>query len=65
MTFKLTQQVRQKVPVIQGEVIQRRLNEVEDQLEYLVAYTDEAGEAHERWFLEKEIEDVATTQEAA
>lgn len=62
MTHKLGEVVQQVVPVIKGEIKERRLNESEDQLEYLVSYTGADGEVHERWFLEAEVE---TAKEAA
>lgn len=48
--------VRQVAPAIEGEVKKTRFNEMADCLEYLVGYTNDQGEAHERWFLESQVE---------
>lgn len=48
--------VRQIVRPIQGEITQRRFSEDAGAMEYLVAYTDAAGNPAERWFLETELE---------
>jgi hypothetical protein len=48
--------VRQVVPVIEGDVKERRFNESADEMEYLVGYEVD-GEAHERWFTESQIEE--------
>lgn len=48
--------VRQIVPVISGQVVQKRFHDESDQLEYLVAYTDADGQPQSRWFLESQIE---------
>lgn len=47
--------VRQIVPVIIGIVARARLNEEQGELEYLVAYEDDAGHPAERWFLASQI----------
>lgn len=52
-------QVRQIVPVIEGEVADRRFNDEADQLEYLVTYTGADGEPSSRWFLESQLQEVA------
>lgn len=57
--------VRQIVPVIQGEVKEPRFNESQNQMEYLVGFTDADGEPAERWFLESEVEVVETPTEVA
>lgn len=48
--------VRQIVPVISGQVEQKRFHDESDQLEYLVAYTDADGHPQSKWFLESQIE---------
>lgn len=48
--------VRQIVPVISGQVEQKRFHDESDQLEYLVAYTDADGQPQSKWFLESQIE---------
>lgn len=50
--------VRQVVPVIEGVVNARRLNDDTGEVEYLVAYVSN-GEPAERWFLESQIAAVA------
>lgn len=51
--------VRQIVPVIQGEVADRRFNDQADELEYLVTYTDGDGNPSSRWFLEAQLAEVS------
>lgn len=51
--------VRQVVPVIEGVVNARRLNDDTGEVEYLVAYAAADGEPAERWFLESQIAAVA------
>jgi hypothetical protein len=48
--------VRQIVPVIAGQVVQKRFHDESDQIEYLVAYTDADGQPQSKWFLESQIE---------
>lgn len=48
--------VRQVVPVIEGEVIDRRFDEASEGMSYLVSYTDADGETHQRWFAEADLE---------
>ncbi len=48
--------VRQVVPVIEGEITERRFNDEADSMEYLVAFTDAEGEPSERWFTEAQLE---------
>lgn len=48
--------VRQIVPVISGQVVQKRFHDESDQLEYLVQWTDAEGQPQSRWFLESQIE---------
>lgn len=50
--------VRQNVPVIEGQVTQRRFSEDAGCMEYLVTYTDADGNAAERWFLEAQLSEV-------
>lgn len=47
--------VRQLVPVIEGEVTDRRFNDEANQMEYLVLYAAADGEPAERWFLESQL----------
>lgn len=44
-------------PVVQGEIVARRINPA-DQIEYQLWWTDAAGEQHLRWFLETQLEEV-------
>ncbi len=44
-------------PVVQGEIVARRINPA-DQIEYQLRWTDTAGEQHLRWFLETQLEEV-------
>ncbi len=44
-------------PVVQGEVVARRINAA-DQIEYQLQWTDAAGEQHLRWFEEAQLEEV-------
>jgi hypothetical protein len=50
--------VVQKVEVITGVTTKTQFNESVDSLEYLVEYTNAAGEPHSRWFLESQISPV-------
>lgn len=50
--------VRQNVPVIEGQVSQRRFCEEGGCIEYLITYTDADGNAAERWFLETQLTEV-------
>lgn len=50
--------VRQNVPVIEGQVMQRRFSEDAGCMEYLVSYTTADGDAAERWFLETQLSEV-------
>lgn len=52
------QTVRLKQPVIQGQILDTRYNKDSKELEHLVAYDDGAGNLHERWFLESQLEAV-------
>lgn len=44
-------------PVVQGEVVARRINSA-DQIEYQLQWTDAAGEVHLRWFDEAQLQEV-------
>ena len=48
--------VRQIVAPIAGQVVRKRFHDESDQLEYLVEWTDAAGEPKSKWFLESQIE---------
>ena len=52
--------VRQIVPVIEGQVTERRFSEDAGCMEYLVTYTSADGDPAERWFLEPHLIEVAT-----
>lgn len=47
--------VTQVVEIITGVVTKTQFNESTEQLEYLVEYTNAAGENHTRWFQESQI----------
>ncbi len=55
MAFKEGDVVRQVAPVIEGEVTDIKYNKATAQLEYLVTYTDAAGETQARWFDESDL----------
>ncbi|HNB43172.1 MAG TPA: hypothetical protein PLL72_03155 [Burkholderiaceae bacterium] len=57
--------VRQVVPVIEGEVIERRFSETHDQMEYHVVFPLPEGEVGARWFLESQIAEVPAEEAAA
>ena len=58
MTVKTGATVRQIQPApLQGEVIERRFNDSEDQMEYHVKNADGSVD---RWFLESHIEAAST-----
>lgn len=57
MAIKKDSKVRLVQPVIEGVVLQRRLND-EDNTEVLVEWSS-GGETQQRWFLESELEEVA------
>ena len=50
--------VRQVVPVIEGQVTERRFNDEAAAMEYLVTYTTADGDAAERWFLQSQLNEV-------
>lgn len=49
-TVKLVQ------PVVQGEITDTQYNKESKQLEHLVEWIDAAGDAHQRWFVESQLE---------
>lgn len=51
-TAKLTQ------PTIQGTVAETRWNNEKDCKEHRLEWSDSEGNAHDRWFLESELEQV-------
>lgn len=54
--FKKGAQVKQRVQIIEGEVKDVTFDADTDAFKYLVAYTDDGGQTHERWFQHDEIE---------
>lgn len=52
--FKPGTQVKLNVAPPQGEVLQLSVSQ-EGDIQYLVEYTDAAGEVHQRWFKEDEL----------
>jgi len=52
--LKAGTQVSLVQPVITGQVAKAEI--VDDDIKYLVAYTDANGESQERWFSESELE---------
>lgn len=46
-------------PVIEGQVMERRINPDTDDIELRLAWTDAAGERNERWFPEQQLEQVS------
>ena len=50
--------VRQVVPVIEGQVTERRFNEEAGVMEYLVAFFTADVDPAERWFLETQLSEV-------
>lgn len=50
--------VRQIVPVIEGEVKAFSVDQEHGTLQYLVGWTDEDGQYHERYFAAGEVEPV-------
>lgn len=50
------QQVRLKQPAIAGPILDTRFNKDAKELEHLVEYVDPAGEPHQRWFLDSQLE---------
>lgn len=56
MSVEIGNTVRLKQPVIQGPVIDTEYDKDAKCLRHLVEYTDEAGNTHNRWFSESELE---------
>lgn len=56
MSFSEGQPVKLKQPTIRGKVVDTRYNKDAKELEHLVAYKDQEGEEHTRWFLESDLE---------
>lgn len=56
MSLKKGAKVRLVQPVIEGEVVGGAF--VEDEVQYLVDYTDENGESHQRYFPAEKLEEV-------
>lgn len=56
MSLKKGDPARLIQPTVQGEVKGRRINDETDQTELLLGWTDAAGDYHERWFAETELE---------
>jgi hypothetical protein len=65
MSIPKGSKVDQVVEVITGTVVKTQFNESYDELEYLVEYTNAAGESHNKWFLESQIKVVADTPAAS
>lgn len=59
MAIEIGVTVRQKVPVISGEVVDTEYDKDAKCLKHLVEYEDADGETQTRWFTEAEIEEVA------
>lgn len=55
MSFKKNDVVRAKVTVPQGPIVKLRMDE-DGLVEYLVEWTDGAGEVQQRWYTEDQIE---------
>lgn len=62
MSLKKGAKVRLVQPVIEGEVVGGAF--VEDEVQYLVAYTDEHGEPHQRYFPVEKLEEVQPQTES-
>lgn len=54
--FKIGDSVQLVQPVITGAITQKQF--IGDDICYHVEYTDAAGETHDRWFKESELEAV-------
>lgn len=48
--------VRLVQPVIQGEIVDTEYDKDAKQLRHLVQWTDGAGDAQQRWFIESQLE---------
>ena len=58
MAIKKGDTCRVRVPVIQGTVLRRQVDEGSDQVLVLMTWTDAAGQEQQRWFDEAELEAV-------
>ncbi len=58
-TFNKGDLVRQKVPVIEGEVIGAELDQTTLKIVYLVQWTDAEGETTMRYFSAEDLEAIA------
>lgn len=56
--FDLSQAVRLVQPVVAGPVLDRRFNNEQSQMEYLVEFDGSDGQPAQRWFLESQLEQV-------
>ena len=56
MKFEKGQPVRQKVFVVSGNVLQRRIDPETDKIQYFLRWKDAEGNDHERWWNEDELE---------
>lgn len=57
--MKVGDTVRVVVPVVEGQIAKRRINEDSDEPEALVVFGDGSGEVHQRWVLETQLEKVS------
>ena len=55
---------RLRAPVIQGEIMDTEYDKENLCLRHLLAYTDQSGEAHHRWFPETELEEIKENDNA-
>ncbi|MES2048878.1 MAG: hypothetical protein V4447_10785 [Pseudomonadota bacterium] len=62
-TIKKGSTVRQVVPVIEGQVLEKKFNDDTDKFEFRVEYTLPDGGHCERWFSEDDIEEIAAPAE--
>ena len=58
MAIKKGDTARVKVPVIQGTVLRRQVDEESDRVRLLMTWTDAEGHEQQRWFDESELEAV-------
>lgn len=57
--------MRQFAPKLEGEVVKRRFNEGSEQMGYRVAFVTSGGTPGERWFLQSDVEEMASMKAAA
>lgn len=55
MAIRTGTHVRQVVNVIEGTVAEKRFDDVTDQFQYLVQWSDADGNPQSKWFLEDQI----------